>query len=85
MLLHLKWRNRYFHCKAINYLIAKTLKHIWALRLDDAETNQKNGFLKQTSIGFSATSRTRNPLYPEDNVSVLSLTNLVSSHPQNFI
>jgi hypothetical protein len=53
--------------------------------LDNAETNQEKDFLNQSSIGFSTTSRTKNPLYPEDTVSVLSLIYLVSSHSQNFI
>jgi hypothetical protein len=53
--------------------------------LDNAETNQEKDFLNQSSIGFSTTSRNKNPLYPEDTVSVLSLIYLVSSHSQNFI
>jgi CubicO group peptidase (beta-lactamase class C family) len=66
--------------------------------LNNGEVYQQNGFLNQSTIGFSLSSRTkktviasiggaRNTLYiyPKDNVSVIILTNLMGSHPQNFI
>jgi hypothetical protein len=66
--------------------------------LNNGEVYQQNGFLNQSTIGFSLSSRTkktviasiggaRNALYiyPKNNVSVIILTNLMGSHPQNFI
>ena len=68
------------------------------IRLDNGEIYQENGFLNQSSIGFYSSSRVKNPviasvggnrndlyIYPKDNVSVVILTNLVGSRPENFI
>ena len=66
--------------------------------LNNGEVYQQNGFLNQSTIGFSISSRAKNPviaslggarnalyIYPKDNVSVVILTNLMGSHPQNLI
>lgn len=68
------------------------------IQLNNGKTYETNDFLNRSSIGFSTTSRTKNPvlallggnrnalyIYPKDNVSVVILTNLVGSHPENFI
>jgi CubicO group peptidase (beta-lactamase class C family) len=66
--------------------------------LNNGEPYETKDFLNRSSIGFATTSRTKNPviaslggnrnalyIYPEDNVSVVILTNLVGSRPENFI
>jgi CubicO group peptidase (beta-lactamase class C family) len=83
-----------------NQLInAENLDRLWSpIRLDNGEIYQENGFLNQSSIGFYSSSRVKNPviaslggnrnalyIYPKDNVSVVILTNLVGSRPENFI
>jgi len=66
--------------------------------LNNGETYETKDFLNRSSIGFSTTSRIKNPviaslggnrnalyIYPKDNISVVILTNLVGSHPEDFI
>ncbi|MFV8340785.1 serine hydrolase domain-containing protein [Flavobacterium sp. XS2P39] len=78
---------------------AENLKTLWTpIVLNNGKTYETNDFLNRSSIGFSTTSRIKNPviaslggnrnalyIYPKDNVSVVILTNLVGSHPENFI
>jgi hypothetical protein len=67
------------------------------IRLDNGEIYQENGFLNQSSIGFiplqelkpcncfwSVVIEMLYYIYP-DNVSVVILTNLVGSRPENFM
>nr|WP_314896103.1 serine hydrolase domain-containing protein [uncultured Flavobacterium sp.] len=77
----------------------ENLKTLWTpILLNNGEAYETNDFLNRSSIGFSTTSRIKNPviaslggnrnalyIYPKDNVSVVILTNLVGSHPENFI
>ncbi len=68
------------------------------IELNNGEIFQENSLLNQSSIGFSLSSRAENPIigsmggarnalfiYPKKNVSIVVLTNLMGSHPQNFI
>jgi CubicO group peptidase (beta-lactamase class C family) len=68
------------------------------IRLDNGKIYEENGFLNQSSIGFYSSSREKNPviaslggnrnalyIYPKDNISVVILTNLVGSRPEDFI
>lgn len=78
---------------------SESLKTLWApIASMDGVIYQSNGFLNQSSIGFSSTTRISNPviaslgggrnalyIYPKDNVIVVILTNLMGGHPQNFI
>jgi CubicO group peptidase (beta-lactamase class C family) len=83
-----------------NQLInAENLNTLWTpIRLDNGEIYEENGFLNQSSIGFYSSSREKNLviaslggnrnalyIYPKDNISVVILTNLVGSRPENFI
>ncbi|MFV8355531.1 serine hydrolase domain-containing protein [Flavobacterium sp. XS1P32] len=82
--------------KLINAENLKTL--CTPIRLENGELYQEDGFLNQSSIGFYSSSRFKNPviaslggnrnalyIYPKDNVSVVILTNLVGSRPENVI
>jgi len=78
---------------------AENLNTLWSpIRLDNGEIYEENGFLNQSSIGFYSSSRAKNPviaslggnrnalyIYPKDSISVVILTNLVGSRPENFI
>lgn len=78
---------------------AESLKSLWTpIQLDNVKTQETNGSLYGTAIGFDTNSRTKNPvitqsggarntlyIYPKDNVSVVILTNLMGSRPQDFI
>ncbi len=68
------------------------------IELNNGEIFQESGLLNQSSIGFSLSSRAENPIiasnggarnavfiYPKKNVSIVVLTNLMGSHPQDFI
>ncbi|MGL3001513.1 serine hydrolase domain-containing protein [Flavobacterium sp. RSSB_23] len=80
-------------------LNAENLNTLWSpIRLDNGEIYEENGFLNQSSIGFYSSSRAKNPviaslggnrnalyIYPKDSISVVILTNLVGSRPENFI
>jgi CubicO group peptidase (beta-lactamase class C family) len=83
-----------------NQLInAESLKTLWTpIELNTIKKQEANGSLYGTAIGFDTNSRTKNPvifqsggarntlyIYPKDNVSVVILTNLVGSRPQDFV
>jgi CubicO group peptidase (beta-lactamase class C family) len=83
-----------------NQLInAENLKTLWTpLELNTVKKQEANGSLYGTAIGFDTNSRTINPvifqsggarntlyIYPKSNVSVVILTNLVGSRPENFV
>ena len=66
--------------------------------LKNGEIYETGNFLNRSSIGFYSSSRIKNPvigslggnrnalyIYPKDDVSVVILTNLVGSHPEEFI
>ncbi|RTY82677.1 class A beta-lactamase-related serine hydrolase [Flavobacterium sp. ZB4P23] len=68
------------------------------IELENGKPYEENGLLDRTSIGFSLSSRAENPIiasmggarnalfiYPNKNVSIVILTNLMGSHPQAFI
>ncbi|MEM8522964.1 serine hydrolase domain-containing protein [Flavobacterium sp. PL12] len=68
------------------------------ITLKNGEIYETNNFLNRSSIGFYSSSRIKNPviaslggnrnalyIYPKDNISVVILTNLVGSRPENFI
>ncbi len=68
------------------------------IEFENGKQFEENGLLDRSSIGFSLSSRAENPIialmggsrnavfiYPEKNISVVILTNLMGSHPQNFI
>jgi CubicO group peptidase (beta-lactamase class C family) len=78
---------------------AENLKTLWTpIQLNNIKTQETNGSLYGTAIGFDTNLRTKNPvitqsggarntlyIYPKDNVSVVILTNLMGSRPQDFI
>lgn len=84
-----------------NHTLIKTenLKTLWTpVLLNNGKTPGTNGSLNRTAIGFDINPRAKNPIilalggarnalyiYPKDTVSVVILTNLLGSHPQNFI
>lgn len=68
------------------------------IELENGKPYEENGLLDRGSIGFSLSSRAENPIiasmggarnalfiYPKKNVSIIILTNLMGSHPQDFI
>lgn len=68
------------------------------IELENGKPYEENGLLDRSSIGFSLSSRAENPIiasmggarnalfiYPKKNVSIIILTNLMGSHPQDFI
>ena len=68
------------------------------IELENGKPYEENGLLDRSSIGFSLNSRAENPIiasmggarnalfiYPKKNVSIIILTNLMGSHPQDFI
>jgi CubicO group peptidase (beta-lactamase class C family) len=77
---------------------AESLKTLWTpIELNNVKKQEVNGSLYGTAIGFDTNSRTINPvifqsggarntlyIYPKDNVSVVILTNLTGSRPQDF-
>lgn len=67
------------------------------IELENGKPYEENGLLDRSSIGFSLSSRAENPIiasmggarnalfiYPKKNVSIIILTNLMGSHPQDF-
>jgi CubicO group peptidase (beta-lactamase class C family) len=78
---------------------AESLKTLWTpIALKNVKKQETNGALYGTAIGFDTNSRAINPvifqsggarntlyIYPEDNVSVVILSNLVGARPQDFI
>jgi CubicO group peptidase (beta-lactamase class C family) len=78
---------------------AENLKTLWTpIQLDTIKTQEVNNVLNGTGIGFDTKSRNKNPviiqsggarntlyIYPKDNVSVVILTNLMGSRPQEFV
>jgi CubicO group peptidase (beta-lactamase class C family) len=78
---------------------AESLKTLWTpIELNNVKKQEVNGSLYGTAIGFDTNSRTINPvifqsggarntlyIYPKDNVSVVILTNLTGSRPQDFV
>lgn len=85
--------------QSYHFINAESLKMLWAPTvLKSGVLYQGGGLLNQSTIGFSTTSRKektvfaslgggRNALYiyPKENVSIVILTNLLGSQPQNFI
>lgn len=77
----------------------ENLKTLWTpIQLNNVKTQETNNSLNGTAIGFDTNSRTKNPvitqsggarntlyIYPKDNISVVILTNLMGSRPQDFI
>jgi len=68
------------------------------IELENGKQYEENGLLDRSSIGFSLSSRVENPIialmggsrnalfiYPKKNISIVILTNLMGSHPQDFI
>ena len=68
------------------------------IELENGKPYEENGLFDRSSIGFSLSSRAENPIiasmggarntlfiYPNKNVSIVILTNLMGSHPQDFI
>ena len=68
------------------------------IQLKNGEVYETNNFLNRSSMGFSLSTKERNPviaslggarnalfIYPKDNVAIVVLTNLMGSHPQDFI
>ena len=68
------------------------------IELENGKPYEENGLLDRSSIAFSLSSRVENPIiasmggarnalfiYPKKNVSIVILTNLMGSHPQDFI
>jgi CubicO group peptidase (beta-lactamase class C family) len=77
----------------------ESLKTLWTpIQLNNVKTQETNNSLYGTAIGFDTNSRAKNPvitqsggarntlyIYPKDDVSVVILTNLMGSRPQDFI
>ena len=68
------------------------------IELENGKQYEENGLLDRSSIGFSLSSNAQNPIiasmggarnalfiYPKKNISIVILTNLMGSHPQDFI
>lgn len=78
---------------------AENLKTLWTpIQLNNVKMQETNDSRYGTAIGFDTNLRTKNPvitqsggarntlyIYPKDNVSVVILTNLMGSRPQDFI
>lgn len=78
---------------------AESLKTLWTpIEMNNVKKQEAKGSLYGTAIGFDTNSRTINPvifqsggarntlyIYPKSNVSVVILTNLVGSRPQDFV
>ena len=91
-----KWIIALQNYKLIN---EENLKILWEpITLNDGKTAGMNNFLNGYSLGFNMVLRDKNPIigsmggvrsaffiYPKNNVSVVILTNLQGSHPENFI
>ncbi len=68
------------------------------IELKNGEVYETNNFLNRSSMGFSLSTNEKNPviaslggarnvlfIYPKDNIAIVVLTNLMGSHPQDFM